>query len=260
MRSLTVQNSSNIKIDGEKLFNITIIDSKDITITCGSTQTDLNADLETSIIYQKRMDRFGLQPKSNNLDLDKELPFKRPARPLAEYRNSRENRNNNKNVAKREYLDEDLKNYKKEREDLERLKRGILLSKQKSQQYNNSYKEFLSQNTFEGKSQKFKTYGNFLDDRIEKHRNRQIPNISDTIYISQLHNRTEYEELNDIFSKYGKLKNLKICSDNSALITFEDARSAKDALMDMNGRELDEIELNINFTRSFSMLPDALRK
>lgn len=212
MESINIRDSTNIKID-TGLCNVTIINSKNITITQFAKDIK-NLEKKKPVIlsnfHKNRITRFGSNNKTN-IKLDEKLPFRRP-----------KTFKNNENVGYKKYLDEDIENYK-----------------------NNIYP--TKNNNYKSQPQLFDSYSKFLDGRIDQHkkkREQEHLDISETLYISHLHHRTNEVDLNDIFSEF-ELENIKICTDNSAFITFKDKQSAQNALTAYNGKELDLIFISL---------------
>jgi hypothetical protein len=137
MKSINIRNSNNVKIDGDVINNysqtesgiiVTIINSKNITITCGLNK-DIKFGVEPKFINKKlpeqqlstaqklRINRFGSINKNNdsrdtiiNPDLDKALPFPRPNtfRRASQYNPPNHQNKKNRNEEFNKYLDDRL--------------------------------------------------------------------------------------------------------------------------------------------------------
>jgi splicing factor, arginine/serine-rich 7 len=59
------------------------------------------------------------------------------------------------------------------------------------------------------------------------------------VYVGGIPNDTKQEEVEDAFSKYGKIESVWLARNppGFAFVTYEDARDADDAIREMDGRE-----------------------
>ncbi|CAI2352550.1 unnamed protein product [Caenorhabditis sp. 36 PRJEB53466] len=80
-----------------------------------------------------------------------------------------------------------------------------------------------------------------------------MPRGDQKLYVGNLPSDVREQEVEDIFTKYGRIKNVSIKSGRSgpafAFVEFEDNRDAEDALHGRSGYEFDGKRITVEFTR-----------
>ncbi|KAK3018509.1 hypothetical protein RJ639_003682 [Escallonia herrerae] len=70
------------------------------------------------------------------------------------------------------------------------------------------------------------------------------------LYVGHLSSRTRSRDLEDVFSRYGRVRDVDMKRD-FAFVEFSDARDADDARYSLNGREVDGSRLVVEFAKGF---------
>ncbi|WVZ96663.1 LOW QUALITY PROTEIN: hypothetical protein U9M48_042273 [Paspalum notatum var. saurae] len=80
------------------------------------------------------------------------------------------------------------------------------------------------------------------------------------LYVGQISSHTRTEDLEELFSKYGRLRNVDLKTD-FGFVEFIDHRDAQDAMYDLDGRKFDGSRIIVEFARgevSVNMAEDLL--
>ncbi|KAE9444736.1 hypothetical protein C3L33_23366, partial [Rhododendron williamsianum] len=74
---------------------------------------------------------------------------------------------------------------------------------------------------------------------------------STRLFVGRLSSRTRSRDLEDLFSRYGRVRNVDMKRDY-AFVEFSDPRDADDARYGLNGRELDGSRITVEFAKGVS--------
>ncbi|GJM94695.1 hypothetical protein PR202_ga11367 [Eleusine coracana subsp. coracana] len=90
------------------------------------------------------------------------------------------------------------------------------------------------------------------DDRYDRYDDRYDRSgrhgTNTKLYVGQLSSRTQIKDLDDLFSKYGRVKHVDLKRD-FGFVEFSDPRDADDARCDLDGRKFDGSRIIVEFAR-----------
>ncbi|KAJ1261855.1 hypothetical protein BS78_09G062700 [Paspalum vaginatum] len=79
------------------------------------------------------------------------------------------------------------------------------------------------------------------------------------LYVGQISSQTRTEDLEKLFSKYGRLRNVDLKRD-FGFVEFIDHRDAEDAMYDLDGRKFDGSRIIVEFARGVRRGPGGVRQ
>uniref|UniRef100_A0A0A9D659 Arginine/serine-rich splicing factor n=1 Tax=Arundo donax TaxID=35708 RepID=A0A0A9D659_ARUDO len=79
------------------------------------------------------------------------------------------------------------------------------------------------------------------------------------LYVGQISSRTRIHDLEDLFSKYGRVRHVDLKRD-FGFVEFSDPRDAEDARCDLDGRKFDGSRIIVEFARGVPRGPGGVRE
>ncbi|XP_015698985.1 serine/arginine-rich splicing factor RS2Z33-like [Oryza brachyantha] len=92
-----------------------------------------------------------------------------------------------------------------------------------------------------------------LSDRYDRH------GQNTKLYVGRLSQRTRREDLENLFSRYGRVRHVNLKHDYG-FVEFSDPRDANDARRDLNGREFDGSYIIVQFAKGVERGPGGSRE